>query len=90
MGACVSKNEKIVPEILLDTCSICLNSLGKNKICKPICKCNNIFYHKECIKTWLKKKSTCPICKEVIYSRKLNINKNNKVSFKKILHIEDL
>ena len=43
-------------------CSICLDII-KNKYSKTFC--NHIF-HNECIYKWLRKKDTCPICREII------------------------
>lgn len=43
-------------------CSICLS-----KVNKPMCKtkCGHIF-HITCLKEWLKKNITCPLCREKI------------------------
>jgi hypothetical protein len=46
-------------------CAICLDSLNSDKhisICKQLLSCRHVF-HSECIDTWLKDNSTCPICR---------------------------
>jgi hypothetical protein len=50
--------------LLLDECSICLESyIVNDKII--YLNCGHI-YHKDCIKSWLKKSNTCPHCREII------------------------
>lgn len=48
-----------------DICAICLSGFEANRAIY-ITKCNHV-YHSECIKTWFKKKYTCPLCKTYIY-----------------------
>jgi len=45
------------------TCSICLesNNVGWTEV-----KCKHLF-HFECLKIWIEKSKTCPICREEIF-----------------------
>ena len=50
--------------LLLDECSICLETYIKNdKVINLNC---DHTYHKDCIKLWLSKNNTCPQCREII------------------------
>ena len=53
-------------------CSICLDSIYPAKYQLP---CKHLF-HITCIKTWLKNRPSCPICREVII--------NNHLCYRKI------
>jgi hypothetical protein len=48
----------IITNTKRDECSICLDCLIKDVYALP---CAHIF-HEKCIKQWLTKKTTCPIC----------------------------
>ncbi len=50
-------------EIRHEDCSICLESLSTS-VCETSCKHQ---YHKECIETWSKSSSTCPLCRSGLY-----------------------
>ena len=54
----VELNNKFVDN---NTCSICIDEINKNKI--TLKNCNHTF-HKKCIDSWLKKNSSCPICRQ--------------------------
>ena len=43
-------------------CAICLEEFKRNDIIKEFYKCKHIF-HKECLKSWLKRSNECPLCK---------------------------
>lgn len=45
-----------------DTCAICMNPLFDVEM---LC-CGHMF-HKRCIARWIKYKSTCPICRCIVY-----------------------
>jgi hypothetical protein len=42
-------------------CAICLESFKGIDMIKSFYKCNHIF-HKKCLKDWLKRSNTCPLC----------------------------
>lgn len=46
-------------------CNICFNNIYYNPY-KPKCRCNNIYYHHDCIKKWYNQKQiySCPICRD--------------------------
>jgi hypothetical protein len=82
----------------INTCSICLEDINNSNY---KLKCNHEF-HKSCIDGWLKKNTTCPICRShiVINIPKLSINKidiqrtpiinnpnKNKLKYKKYLSL---
>lgn len=51
---------------LLD-CSICLdNFIDQDNIFKINCPCTEQYYHKDCIKNWLDKNCSCPICRKIL------------------------
>ena len=50
-------------------CSICLSTIGKNETVYDI-PCSHIF-HKHCLNTWIKRKNTCPLCRQKIRSTEL-------------------
>ena len=43
-------------------CAICLEEFKRNDIIKEFYNCKHIF-HKDCLKDWLKRSNTCPLCK---------------------------
>ena len=43
-------------------CAICLEEFKRNDIIKEFYKCRHIF-HKDCLKSWLKRSNACPLCK---------------------------
>jgi len=59
---CLSKLESLQRINSNEECSICLS-----KVNKPICrtKCDHT-YHITCIKQWLAKNDSCPLCREKI------------------------
>ena len=42
-------------------CAICLGEFKRNDIIKEFYKCKHIF-HKDCLKSWLKRSNCCPLC----------------------------
>ncbi|KAL8494921.1 hypothetical protein ACS0TY_019187 [Phlomoides rotata] len=48
-----------------NTCSICLDSYVPKDTVRSIAKCEHCF-HAECIELWLRKNSTCPVCRAVL------------------------
>lgn len=43
-------------------CTICMEEIKKNSVCKKIPKCGHEF-HKKCIDTWFVESKTCPNCR---------------------------
>jgi len=62
-------------------CTICFINI-KTKSSKILlnekfvtkCKCK-YYYHERCIKTWMKIKKTCPICRKTIFDNKYDMHK---------------
>ena len=62
-------------------CTICFRNI-KTKSSKILlnekfvtkCKCK-YYYHERCIKTWMKIKKTCPICRKTIFYNKYDMYK---------------
>lgn len=69
------------------TCTICLKHI-KTKKSKTLlnekfstkCKCK-YYYHNRCIKTWMRRKKTCPTCRETIFDNKYDMYKNSIKNF---------
>ena len=49
--------------LLEGNCLICMENYKYGEFKRELPKCNHI-YHKKCIDKWLKKKATCPICRD--------------------------
>lgn len=45
-------------------CIICFEDFNDSDICELDCSCLNKFYHEKCLKAWIEKKSSCPICRK--------------------------
>lgn len=45
-------------------CIICFEEFTNSDICELDCSCLNKFYHEKCLKSWIEKKSSCPICRK--------------------------
>ena len=54
-------------------CAICIEEFKRNDIIKEFYKCRHIF-HKDCLKSWLKRSNVCPLCKHDLTE---DINKMN-------------
>ncbi|OAY54839.1 hypothetical protein MANES_03G106016v8 [Manihot esculenta] len=50
-----------------EDCAICLEDYIKGDLCRIFPMCKHIF-HSNCIDAWLENNSTCPICRECIFS----------------------
>lgn len=46
-----------------NTCLICLQNITKNEKILPCC---NTYYHGKCIKKWIRRKNSCPHCRNII------------------------
>ena len=55
----IKKNDKILKE----QCFICMDEYKVNQLKRLLPKCNH-YFHKKCIDKWLKKKASCPICRD--------------------------
>lgn len=47
-------------------CIICFEKMNDNSICELDCHCLDKFYHIQCLRSWIQKKSSCPICRKII------------------------
>ena len=56
---CIKKGDKI----LGTSCDICMDEFKLKEYKRIIPACEH-YFHKKCIDKWLKKKSTCPICRK--------------------------
>jgi hypothetical protein len=54
----IKKDDKIV----LENCLICMENYKINEYKRVLPDCKH-YFHKKCIDKWLKKKSSCPICR---------------------------
>ena len=48
--------------IVLENCLICMENYKMNEYKRILPDCKH-YFHKKCIDKWLKKKSSCPICR---------------------------
>ncbi len=70
-----------------EKCTICLKKI-KTKSSKTLlsekfvtkCKCQ-YYYHNRCINTWMRRKKTCPTCRETIFDNKYDMYKNSMKNF---------
>lgn len=49
--------------IVLENCLICMENYKMNEYKRVLPRCKH-YFHKKCIDKWLKKKSSCPICRD--------------------------
>ena len=47
-------------------CTICFEACDEDSVCELNCPCHEKFYHVDCIKTWIIKNPSCPICREKV------------------------
>jgi hypothetical protein len=61
----INKSEKIKKDdkILLEQCFICMEEYKLNQFKRLLPNCKH-YFHKKCIDKWLKKKASCPICRD--------------------------
>ncbi len=70
-----------------EKCTICLKNIktesSKTLLNKKfVTKCNcKYYYHERCIKTWIRRKSTCPTCRKTIFDNKYDMYKNSMKNF---------
>ena len=57
----IKETDKLVKN--KETCSICLEPYAPKEYKRELPECKHVF-HKRCCDRWLKKHSTCPICRE--------------------------
>lgn len=60
---CVSEKIKKDDPLLNETCFICIDQYKCNELKRTLPSCKHCF-HKKCIDKWLKKKASCPICRD--------------------------
>lgn len=53
-------------------CVICLEDFEDGEPCQVLPACNHIF-HTNCIDHWLKNRFTCPVCRNCLLDRCLNV-----------------
>ena len=58
--------------ILNESCFVCLENYKINEFKRILPSCKH-YFHKKCVDKWLKKKASCPICRDVL---KKNENDN--------------
>jgi len=72
LGTNKKKRKTPEPKVEISTCSICFEDYGPGEYVQKVdCFCNRGYFHKKCIDKWLKKKQTCPLCRD-------SVSKNTK------------
>ena len=61
----LKKSEKIkkCDSILNENCFICMDNYKELQLKRELPSCKH-YFHKKCIDKWLKKKASCPICRD--------------------------
>lgn len=61
----VSKSQKIKKDdnLLNEQCFICMDNYKVHELKRILPKCSHSF-HKKCVDKWLKKRSSCPVCRD--------------------------
>lgn len=61
----LKKSEKIkkCDSILNENCFICMDNYKESQLKRELPSCKH-YFHKKCIDKWLKKKASCPICRD--------------------------
>lgn len=61
----LTKPEKIKKDdnILSENCFICMETYKESELKRSLPSCKH-YFHKKCIDKWLKKKASCPICRD--------------------------
>jgi hypothetical protein len=61
----LNKSEKIKKDdvICSESCLICMDNYKCNQFKRTLPNCKH-YFHKKCIDKWLKKKASCPICRD--------------------------
>lgn len=70
-----------------EKCTICLKNI-KTKSSKTLlnekfvtkCKCK-YYYHHRCIKTWMRRKKSCPTCRKTLFDNKYDMYENSMKNF---------
>lgn len=60
---CKSEKIKKNDHILNETCFICMDNYKESELKRTLPNCKH-YFHKKCIDKWLKKKASCPICRD--------------------------
>ena len=71
----------------MDTCSICLNGLVNNDLCKTDCE-HSFCY--ECLHKWLEIKQDCPFCRKSIEKFKYKDEINRIIYVNNDVDVEDI
>jgi len=61
----LKKSERIkkCDSILNENCFICMDNYKESQLKRELPSCKH-YFHKKCIDKWLKKKASCPICRD--------------------------
>lgn len=61
----LKKSERIkkCDSILNENCFICMDNYKESELKRELPSCKH-YFHKKCIDKWLKKKASCPICRD--------------------------
>src|SRR6056297_845776 len=75
----INKRKRKTPEpkVEISTCSICFEDYAPGEYVQNVdCLCNRGYFHRKCIDKWLRKKQTCPLCRDSISknTKKIKIN----------------
>jgi hypothetical protein len=60
---CKSEKIKKNDNVLSEQCFICMDNYNENQFKRILPNCKH-YFHKKCIDKWIKKNSSCPICRD--------------------------
>lgn len=62
---CKSEKIKKDDKIINEQCFICMDNYKESELKRTLPTCKH-YFHKKCIDKWLKKKASCPICRDCL------------------------